>query len=51
MASWNNKNNFEEILLKNKEFRKYISQNELKKIMIKNDKTEKIAWIFKNKVK
>ena len=51
MASWNNKNNFEEILLKNKEFRKYISENELKKIMIKNDKIEKIAWIFKNKVK
>ena len=51
MASWNNKNNFEEILLKNKEFRKYISENELKKIMIKNDKINKIAWIFKNKVK
>ncbi len=51
MASWNNKNNFEEILLKNKEFRKYISENELKKIMIKNNKIEKIAWIFKNKVK
>ena len=51
MASWNNKNNFEEILLKNNEFRKYISKNELKKIMIKNDKIEKIAWIFKNKVK
>ena len=51
MASWNNKNNFEEILLKNKEFRKYISENELKKIMIKNDRIEKIAWIFKNKVK
>ena len=51
MASWNNKNNFEEILLKNKEFRKYFSENELKKIMIKNDKIEKIAWIFKNKVK
>ena len=51
MESWNNKNNFEEILLKNKEFRKYISENELKKIMIKNDRIEKIAWIFKNKVK
>ena len=51
MDSWNNRNNFSEILLKNKEIKKYISANEIKKIIIKNDKIEKIAWIFKNKVK
>ena len=51
MNTWNNNRDFEEILLKNKEIRKYISEKELKKIMLKNDKIEKIAWIFKNKVK
>ena len=51
MTTWNKNKDFEEILLKNKEIRKYISEKELKKIMMKNDKIEKIAWIFKNKVK
>ncbi|PPR52394.1 MAG: Adenylosuccinate lyase [Alphaproteobacteria bacterium MarineAlpha5_Bin4] len=51
MTTWNNNRDFEETLLKNKEIRKYISEKELKKIMMKNDKIEKIAWIFKNKVK
>ncbi|MBI04494.1 MAG: adenylosuccinate lyase [Pelagibacteraceae bacterium] len=50
MESMNKKIDFEKLLLKNKNIRKILSEVEIKKI-IHHFKNDKIAWIFKNKIK
>ena len=49
MESWNSKQKFEDILNNNKEIKKYLNPEELKKILYSEDKLDNIDWIFKNK--
>ena len=45
MDTWNNKKQFEEIILKNKEIRNYLNDNELKDIFKKNESIENLNLI------
>ena len=49
MKSWNSKDRFEDMLLNNKEIKKYFSKDEIMKILYNEDKIDNIEWIFKNK--
>lgn len=49
MQSWNSKKRFEDTLNNNEEIKKYLSSNELKKILNSEDKVDNIDWIFNNK--
>ena len=51
MNAWDNKKKFFDVLKKDKKLLKYLSINELKKILETNNKDNKIDWIFKNKIK
>ena len=51
MDTWNNKKQFEEIILKNKEIRNYLNDNELKDIFKKNENFENLNLIYENKFK
>ncbi len=51
MDTWKSKDNFFETLSKDKKILKYLPVKELKEILIKDTKIEKIDWIFKNKIK
>ena len=51
MDTWNNKKQFEEIILKNKEIRNYLNDNELKDIFKKNESIENLNLIYENKFK
>ena len=49
--SWNNKNSFEEIVFKDEEILKYLTESEIKQIFSKSDDIENINWIYENKLK
>jgi adenylosuccinate lyase len=51
MQSWNSKERFEDILIKNDEIKKYILKDDLKKILTSDDKIENIDHIFNIKFK
>ena len=51
MDTWNNKKQFEEIILNNKEIRNYLNDNELKDIFKKNESIENLNLIYENKFK
>ena len=51
MDTWNNKKQFEEIILKNKEIKNYLNDNELKDIFKKNESIENLNLIYENKFK
>ena len=51
MLSWNNNKNFEEIVIKNKKIRKYLSLKDLTEILTKEEVIKNINWIYKNKFK
>ena len=51
MIAWNNSENFEEVLKKDKNLLKKITKQEIKQILEIDKKNSKIDWIFKNKVK
>lgn len=48
MDTWNNKKQFEEIILNNKEIRNYLNGNELKDIFKKNESIENLNLIYEN---
>ena len=50
MKSWNTKERFEDILVNNEEIQKYLSKDEIRKILYSEDKVDNIDWIFKNKI-
>ena len=50
MKSWNTKERFEDILVNNEEIQKYLSKDEISKILYSEDKVSNIDWIFKNKI-
>tara|TARA_B100000029_G_scaffold53919_1_gene48930 strand:+ start:718 stop:2010 length:1293 start_codon:yes stop_codon:yes gene_type:complete len=49
--SWKNNINFKDLIIDNKDIRKYLNTNEIKKIFLKEDVLKNINWIFKNKFK
>ena len=51
METWNSNKQFSEILLKNKELNKLLSNNDIKKIIDNSNKLKNIKWIYKNKIK
>ena len=50
MQSWNYTEEFNDILLNNKEIKKYLNEEELKDIFLNEDKVDNIDWIFENKI-
>ncbi len=51
MKSWNNKDEFDKILLSNKLLKKKISKENIKLLLKDDNELKRINWIFKNKVK
>ena len=51
MKAWDNKENFHDVIKKDKLLLKYLSKEELKNILANDGKNNKIDWIFKNKIK
>ena len=51
MDTWNNKKQFSEVLLKNKELNKLIKKNDLEEIIKDSNNLKNIDWIYKNKIK
>ena len=49
MQAWNSKEKFKDILIKDKEIKKYLDDDNLSKILDNEDKLDNIDWIFKNK--
>jgi len=49
--SWNNKKQFEEIIVNNKEIRNYLNETELKDIFNKNENIENLNQIYENSFK
>ena len=50
MKSWNSKDLFEDVLLKNPDIQKYLTKDEINKIFLNEDKIDNIDWIYKNKI-
>ena len=50
MKSWNSKDRFEEIIENNKDIKKYLTKEEINRILFNEDKIDNINWIFKNKI-
>jgi adenylosuccinate lyase len=50
MKAWDNKLNFKEIICKNKEVQKFLTNKEINDIMSNKDKIDNINWIFKKKI-
>jgi len=48
--SWNSKDEFKDILVNNLEINKYLTKDEINKILHSEDKVDNIDWIFKNKI-
>ena len=51
METWNNKTEFSEVLIKNKELNKIIKTKDIEKIINDCNNLKNIDWIFKNKIK
>ena len=51
METWNNKKQFQEVLCKNKQLNKMLSQKDIKIIVNDTNNLKNINWIFKNKIK
>ena len=51
METWNNKREFAEVLLKNKQLNKIIKNKDIEKIINSCNNLKNIDWIFKNKIK
>ena len=51
METWNNKKQFFEVLLKNKELNKLLKNKEIKMIIKDTNDLKNINWIYKNKIK
>ena len=51
LETWNNKKQFKETILNNKEIRNYLNENELKDIFKKNENIENLNLIYENKFK
>ena len=51
MESWNNKKEFSDVLIKNKQLIKILKKQDIKKIIKDSNELKKIDWIFKNKIK
>ncbi len=51
METWNNRRNFSEVLLKNRDLNKVIKNKEIEKIINSCNNLKNIDWIFKNKIK
>ena len=51
MESWNNKKQFEEIIVNNKEIRNYLNEREIKDILKKNESIENLNQIYENNFK
>ncbi len=51
METWNNKKEFAEVLLKNKQLNKIIKNKDIEKIINSCNNLKNINWIFKNKIK
>ncbi|OUW96687.1 MAG: adenylosuccinate lyase [Pelagibacteraceae bacterium TMED237] len=51
METWNNKKKFLDVLLKNKQLNKFLTNKEIKIVFNDSNKIKNIDWIFKNKIK
>ena len=51
METWNNKREFAEVLLKNKQLNKIIKNKDIENIINSCNNLKNINWIFKNKIK
>ncbi len=51
METWNNKTEFSEVLIKNRELNKIIKDKDIEKIINDCNNLKNIDWIFKNKIK
>ena len=51
METWNNKTEFSEVLIKNRELNKIIEDKDIEKIINDCNNLKNIDWIFKNKIK
>ena len=51
METWNNKTEFSEVLIKNRELTKIIKDKDIEKIINDCNNLKNIDWIFKNKIK
>ncbi len=51
METWNNKKEFAEVLLKNKQLNKIIKNKDIENIINSCNNLKNINWIFKNKIK
>ncbi len=51
METWNNKKQFLEVLLKNKELNKLLKNKDIEMIVKDNNDLKNINWIYKNKIK
>ncbi len=50
MKSWNTKKRFEEVIENNSKIKNYLSSDEIKSILLNDDKVDKIDWIYENKL-
>jgi len=50
MESWNNKLDFKEIISKNKDMQKFINNDEINDIFLKEDRIDTIDWIYEKKI-
>jgi adenylosuccinate lyase len=50
MESWNNKLDFKEIIIKNKDIQKFINNDDINDIFLKEDKIDTIDWIYEKKI-
>ena len=51
MKSWNYKEKFEDIIRLNNEIKKHLTEEELNKILSKDNEITNIEWIYNNKLK
>ena len=50
MESWNNNLDFKEIIIKNKDIQKFINNDDINDIFLKEDKIDTIDWIYEKKI-
>ena len=50
MKSWNSEDRFEDIITNSDEIKKYLTKDNLDKILLSEDKIDNIDWIFENKI-
>ena len=50
MKSWNSKDRFEEIIVNNEDIKRYLTNEEINRILFHEDKIDNINWIYKNKI-